>query len=100
MICSISTTLDAMLWALDEVANVAPLRKLPGIVSEAGGHGLQVLACFQDLSQARARWGAAADGFLSLFGTKVVSGIGAKATRAGSRRPPARSPPIVLRGGC
>jgi hypothetical protein len=30
------------------------------------------LACLQDLSQARARWGAEADGLLSLFGTKVV----------------------------
>ena len=30
------------------------------------------MACLQDLSQARQRWGAAADGFLTLFGTKVV----------------------------
>lgn len=66
-----------MLWALDETANIAPLATLPAVVSEGGGQGLQVLACFQDLSQARARWGPAADGFLSLFGTKVVfSGIG------------------------
>jgi type IV secretory pathway TraG/TraD family ATPase VirD4 len=35
------------------------------------------LACLQDLSQARARWGPAADGFFSLFGTKVLlPGIG------------------------
>ncbi|GAA4840657.1 hypothetical protein GCM10023201_33410 [Actinomycetospora corticicola] len=59
-------------WALDEIANIAPLEKLPGIVSEAGGQGLQIMACFQDLSQARARWKEAADGFLTLFGTKVV----------------------------
>lgn len=70
-----------VLWALDEVANIAPLRKLPAIVSEAGGQGLQVMACFQDLSQARERWGAAADGFLTLFGTKVIfPGIGDKRT--------------------
>ena len=70
-----------VLWALDEVANIAPLKKLPGIVSEAGGQGLQVMACFQDLAQARSRWGAAADGFLTLFGTKVVfPGIGDKRT--------------------
>ncbi len=70
-----------VLWALDELANIAPLKKLPGIVSEGGGQGLQIMACFQDLSQARARWGAAADGFLSLFGTKVVfPGIGDKRT--------------------
>ena len=35
------------------------------------------MACLQDLSQARGRWGEAADGFFSLFGTKVLlSGIG------------------------
>lgn len=68
-------------WALDEIANIAPIKKLPAIVSEAGGQGLQVMACFQDLSQARGRWGEAADGFLTLFGTKVVfPGIGDKRT--------------------
>ncbi len=62
---------------LDEVANVAPLPDLPAMVSEGGGQGLLTLACLQDLSQARARWGAAADGFFSLFGTKVLlPGIG------------------------
>ena len=30
------------------------------------------LACLQDLSQARARWGTSAEGFLSLFPTTVV----------------------------
>ena len=36
-----------------------------------------MLACLQDLSQARGRWGAAADGFFSLSGTKVpLPGIG------------------------
>ena len=30
------------------------------------------VACLQDLSQARARWGPQADGFFSLFSTKVV----------------------------
>ncbi len=71
----------AVLWALDEIANIAPIKKLPNIVSEAGSQGLQVMACFQDLSQARERWGKAADGFLTLFGTKVVfPGIGDKVT--------------------
>jgi type IV secretory pathway TraG/TraD family ATPase VirD4 len=60
------------LLALDEVANIAPLPDLPGMVSEGAGQGLLVLACLQDLSQARARWGPAADGFLSLFGSTVV----------------------------
>jgi type IV secretory pathway TraG/TraD family ATPase VirD4 len=58
---------------LDELANIAPIHDLPALVSEAGGQGLHVLACLQDLSQARSRWGdAAADGLLSLFQTKLV----------------------------
>jgi type IV secretory pathway TraG/TraD family ATPase VirD4 len=60
------------LLALDEVANIAPIPDLPAMVSEGAGQGLLVLACLQDLSQARARWGTAADGFVSLFGTTVV----------------------------
>src|SRR5580698_2319080 len=61
-----------LLLALDELANVAPLPRLPGIVSEGGGQGVLTLACLQDLSQARSRWGTSADGFLSLFPTTVV----------------------------
>jgi type IV secretion system protein VirD4 len=60
------------LLALDEVANIAPIPDLPAMVSEGAGQGLLVLACLQDLSQARSRWGSAADGFVSLFGTTVV----------------------------
>jgi type IV secretion system protein VirD4 len=63
--------------ALDEVANIAPIPDLPGMVSEGAGQGLLTLACLQDLSQARSRWGGAAEGFFSLFGTTVVlPGIG------------------------
>jgi len=63
---------DRVVFALDEAANIAPLSDLPQIASEGGGQGLQLIACFQDLSQARARWGQAADGFLTLFGTKLI----------------------------
>ena len=66
---------------LDELANIAPIPDLPAMVSEGGGQGLLTLACLQDLSQARQRWGLAADGFLSLFGAKLVlPGIGDLAT--------------------
>jgi type IV secretion system protein VirD4 len=61
-----------MLFALDEVANIAPLEELPQIASEGGGQGLMLIAALQDLSQARQRWGAQADGFLTLFGTKLI----------------------------
>lgn len=66
-----------MLWLLDEVANTAPIQDLPALVSQAGGQNLQVMVGLQDLSQARARWGQdAADGFMSLFQTKLIlSGI-------------------------
>jgi type IV secretory pathway TraG/TraD family ATPase VirD4 len=58
--------------ALDEMANIAPIPDLVPMVSEGGSQGLLVLACLQDLSQARTRWGTAADGFLTLFSTTVV----------------------------
>ena len=61
-----------VLFALDEVANIAPLEELPQIASEGGGQGLTLLAALQDLSQARHRWGAQADGFLTLFGAKLL----------------------------
>jgi type IV secretory pathway TraG/TraD family ATPase VirD4 len=61
-----------LLLALDELANVAPLPRLASIVSEGGGQGVLTLACLQDLSQARSRWGTSADGFLSLFPTTLV----------------------------
>jgi type IV secretory pathway TraG/TraD family ATPase VirD4 len=87
-----------VLLALDEVANIARIPDLPAMVSEGAGQGLLVLACLQDLSQARARWGRAADGFLSLFGTTVVlPGIADTATLgdlsalAGTREVPTTS---------
>lgn len=58
-------------FVLDEAANTAPI-PLPNVVSEAGGQGLHLVVAFQDLSQARARWGQAADGFLTLFPDKLV----------------------------
>jgi type IV secretory pathway TraG/TraD family ATPase VirD4 len=67
--------------ALDEVAQIAPLPSLPAIAAEGGGQGLVTLACLQDLSQARARWGPAAEGFFSLFATKLVfPGLGDQRT--------------------
>ncbi len=62
-----------MLWALDEIANTAPIHDLPALVSQAGGQHLQVMIGLQDLSQARTRWGEhQADALLSLFQTKLI----------------------------
>ncbi|HET6810933.1 MAG TPA: type IV secretory system conjugative DNA transfer family protein [Acidimicrobiales bacterium] len=67
----------AVVLALDEVANIAPLPGLPALVSEGGGQGVMTLACFQDLSQAAARWGEAARGFPTVFGAKLIlPGVG------------------------
>ena len=61
-----------VVFALDEVANIAPLAGLPALASEGASQGVVTLACLQDLSQARARWGPAAEGFFSVFSTKVL----------------------------
>jgi type IV secretion system protein VirD4 len=67
-------------FVLDEAANTAPI-PLPNVVSEAGGQGLHLVVAFQDLSQARARWGQAADGFLTLFPEKLIlAGMNDRAT--------------------
>ncbi|MDE3065150.1 MAG: TraM recognition domain-containing protein [Acidobacteriota bacterium] len=94
-----------LLLALDELANVAPLPRLASIVSEGGGQGVLTLACLQDLSQARGRWGASAEGFLSLFPTTVVlPGIADRATLellsrlAGRRHEPVTSLQLGPRG--
>ncbi|MEI8050645.1 MAG: type IV secretory system conjugative DNA transfer family protein [Actinomycetes bacterium] len=63
-----------VVFALDELANIAPLPDLPQLVSEGGGQGVLTIGCLQDLSQARSRWGREADGFLSLFSTTLVLG--------------------------
>jgi type IV secretory pathway TraG/TraD family ATPase VirD4 len=80
------TLKQPVLFALDEVANIAPLDELPQIASEGGGQGLVLLAALQDLSQARGRWGEAAEGFVTLFGTKLIlPGIADSAPSSRSR---------------
>ncbi len=72
-----SPTRAPLLLVLDELANIAPLHDLPTLVAEGGSQGVVTLACLQDLSQARARWDREAEGFLTLFGTKLIfPGIG------------------------
>ena len=69
------------LFALDELGQSAKMPFLPGMIAEGGGQGITTLACFQDLSQAVAKYGPIADGFLTLFPTKVIfNGISDKKT--------------------
>jgi type IV secretion system protein VirD4 len=49
----------------DEIANVAPLPKLPDLGTDARGFGLQLVLAVQSLAQARRRWGA--DGSATLL---------------------------------
>lgn len=60
------------LLALDEMANIAPIPDVEHMVTEGAGQGLLVLACLQDLSQGRKRWGASADAWFSQYGATVV----------------------------
>jgi type IV secretion system protein VirD4 len=46
-----------LLLALDEVANIAPIRSLPRLLSEGIQQGIVPLLGVQDMSQVRSRWG-------------------------------------------
>lgn len=61
-------------FILDELANIAPLPTLGGLLSEGVSQGISLLGVIQDLSQAHARWPGLARGFFTLFGTTVVLG--------------------------
>lgn len=51
----------------DEIANVAPLPKLPDLGTDARGFGMQLVLALQSSAQARRRWGT--DGASTLFDT-------------------------------
>lgn len=66
----------SLLVVLDEAANTAPIRNLPQIAATAAGQGIQVVTIFQDLAQARSRYGEAADTILANHRAKLfLSGI-------------------------
>jgi type IV secretory pathway TraG/TraD family ATPase VirD4 len=61
------------LWALDEVANICPLPRLPQWMAEAAGRGLSVILGAQDYAQLADRWGAeGAKAMWSNLSNKVV----------------------------
>ena len=72
----------ALLLALDEVANIAPLPNLDEIASTGPGQGVQLLSVFQDISQAADRWGRerAETIFANHRARLFSSGIGDRAT--------------------
>ena len=46
-----------MLFALDEIGNLAPLPSLPVLMAEGGGTGITTMPVLQSLAQAREKWG-------------------------------------------
>jgi type IV secretion system protein VirD4 len=65
-----------LLFVGDELANIAPLRRLPELASTGAGQGIQLVSIFQDLAQVRERWGVswrtvANNHRAKLFGTGI-----------------------------
>jgi type IV secretory pathway TraG/TraD family ATPase VirD4 len=59
----------------DEIANVAPLPKLPDLGTDARGFGLQLVLAIQSIPQAERRWGAAgAKALLDNMNAEIVLG--------------------------
>jgi type IV secretion system protein VirD4 len=46
-----------VLVVLDEAGNIAALPELPSLISTIGGHNVQIITCWQDFAQMRARYG-------------------------------------------
>ena len=61
-----------MLWALDEVANMAPWPRFPKVLATCAGSNVLVAAVFQDLAQATAKWKEEAKGLRTLFRQTVI----------------------------
>ncbi|MDQ3740603.1 MAG: TraG/TraD/VirD4 family protein [Actinomycetota bacterium] len=59
---------------MDEAANIAPLRDLPGHLSQAAGHGVRFATVWQSIAQMRARYREAADSILANSTAKLFMG--------------------------
>ena len=72
----------ALLLALDEAANIAPLPNLDEIASTGPGQGVQLLTILQNISQAADRWGRdRAETIIANHRARLFcSGIGDRAT--------------------
>jgi type IV secretion system protein VirD4 len=72
----------ALLLALDEVANIAPLHNLDELASTGPGQGVQLLTVLQNVSQAADRWGRErAETIIANHRARLFcSGIGDRAT--------------------
>jgi type IV secretion system protein VirD4 len=83
-----------LLCLLDEVAGIAPLPGLPGLVADGRGRGIVVVYALQSFSQAEARWGAhgartlgnATSATCVLGGLKVAEDLAELSRICGSRK--------------
>lgn len=58
-------------FILDEIANIAPWKELPTIMSDGGGVGISTMVVLQSPAQARAQWGA--DNAEALLNAAIVT---------------------------
>jgi len=66
----------ALLVVLDDAASSAALPQLDMYAASAGGHGVQLVTCFRDLSQIRARYDDRAEAVFANHWAKVIlSGV-------------------------
>jgi type IV secretion system protein VirD4 len=63
-----------MRMLLDEAANIAPLRDLPRVLSQASAHGIRVATVWQSLAQMKARYRDEADTILANSTAKLFMG--------------------------
>jgi type IV secretory pathway TraG/TraD family ATPase VirD4 len=61
-----------VLVVLDEAANIAALSELPSLISTIGGHNVQLITCWQDFAQMRARYGDQSQSIINNSRAKLV----------------------------
>lgn len=59
---------------LDEAANIAPLRDLPRLMSQAAGHGIRIATVWQSLAQMQERYRLGMHTILANSSAKIVMG--------------------------
>ena len=59
---------------MDEAANIAPLRDLPRLLSQAAGHGIRIATVWQTIAQLEERYRTAADTILANSAAKIFLG--------------------------
>lgn len=78
-----STPATRLRVLIDEAANIAPLRDLPRILSQAAGHDIQIATVWQTIAQLQDGYGRGAETILANSATQIFLGpINDPATRS------------------